>query len=209
MDILGKLFGSNHIVKILRLFLFNPEENFEIKDIVSRTKVPEEIIRVERNMLERIGLIKKRSFYKEAEKKKDKKTSIVKKRVQGWGLNHNFEYLDALQQFFIDTATIDNAAVLKKLRKAGTPKTVILSGFFVGNDDSLSTQVDLLIVGDGIKENKLSSVVKEIEADMGKEINYTVFSTKDFKYRLDIRDRLVRDILDFPHMKLVDRLEVS
>ena len=67
MEILGKLFGSTHIIKILRLFLFNPNANFEQSDIIERTRVPEEIVRVERSMLERIGLIKKRSFFKEVE----------------------------------------------------------------------------------------------------------------------------------------------
>ena len=44
-----------------------------------------------------------------------------------------------------------------------------------------------------------------IESEIGKEIAYTIFDTTDFEYRLGIHDRLVRDILDYPHMTLIDK----
>jgi len=209
MEILGKLFGSNHIIKILRLFLFNPTGNFEQSDIVERTRVPEEIVRVEKAMLERIGLIKKRSFYKEIVKRKGKKEIIAKKRVQGWGLDPNFVYLPALERFFVETATIDTPSFLKKLRRGGSPKVVIVSGFFMGDTDEGNDRLDLLVVGDALKEKKMLPAIKDIEAEMGKEVRYAIFSTKDFQYRLDIRDRLVRDVLDYPHKVIIDRLGLS
>ena len=209
MEILGKLFGSNHIIKILRLFLFNPNGNFEQSDIVERTRVPEEIVRVEKAMLERIGLIRKRSFYKEIERKRGKKTVIVKKRVQGWGLDPSFTYLPSLERFFVDTATVDTKAFLKKLRKGGVPKVVIVSGFFMGDTDDANDRLDLLIVGDALKENKMLPAIRDIESEMGKEVRYAIFTTKDFRYRLDIRDRLVRDVLDYPHKIIIDKLGIS
>ena len=209
MEILGKLFGSNHIVKILRLFLFNPEEPFEMSDILEKTKVPEEVARVERGMLERVGLIKKRSFYKEVPRKRGKQTVSVKKRVSGWVLDPSFVYLEALQRFLTETATIDQAAFLKKLRRGGTPKLVIVAGFFVGENRTSDDRVDLVVVGDRVNEKRLMPAIKDVESEMGREIRYAVFTTKDFKYRLDIRDRLVRDILDYPHKVLIDRLGVS
>lgn len=209
MEILGKLFGSNHIIKILRLFLFNPSTTFEYTDILRKTKVPEEIVRVERNMLERIGLIKRRTFFKEIQKKKRNRKYIAKKRVLGWGVNPHFPYLEPLTRFFVDTATIDSSAFLKKIRKAGTPRTVIMSGFFIGDIESVNGSIDILIVGDHIKEKKILPILKDIEAEMGKEIRYAIFSTRDFRYRMEIRDRLVRDILDYPHKTILDKLGVA
>ena len=51
MEILGKLFGSTAIVKILRLFLFNPDTPFESKEIMRRTKVNPDTARMEIAML--------------------------------------------------------------------------------------------------------------------------------------------------------------
>ena len=71
------------------------------------------------------------------------------------------------------------------------------------------TRVDLLVVGDDLNMNKLDTVIKSIEAEVGKEIAYSAFETSDFEYRYGMHDRLIRDILDFPHTTLVDKLEIG
>jgi len=59
--------------------------------------------------------------------------------------------------------------------------------------------VDLLIVGDKMKKGKIEEGVRRLEAEVGTELIYAVFETADFLYRLKMYDKLVRDILDFPH----------
>ena len=39
MDILAKLFSSEALVKIMRLFILNPDQGFENKDISKRSKI--------------------------------------------------------------------------------------------------------------------------------------------------------------------------
>jgi hypothetical protein len=80
------------------------------------------------------------------------------------------------------------------------------AGVFIQNWDS---RVDLLIVGDELNLPKIESVIKVIESEIGKEISYSAFETSDFEYRLGIHDRLVRDIIDYPHVALVDRLGIE
>ena len=45
-----------------------------------------------------------------------------------------------------------------------------------------------------------------IEAEVGKEIKYAILETDDFKYRLGVGDRLIRDIMDYPHDVALDKL---
>ena len=45
-----------------------------------------------------------------------------------------------------------------------------------------------------------------MEAEMGRELQYATLSTEEFFYRRSIGDRLVRDVVDFPHEVLVDRI---
>jgi hypothetical protein len=54
----------------------------------------------------------------------------------------------------------------------------------------------------------LDNIIKSIEAEMGHEIRYAVFETKEFTYRLGMFDKLIRDILDYPHEKIINRLNV-
>ena len=75
MEILGRLFGSQALVKILRLFLFNPDEVYERKDIAKHTRVSADVVSYKLSVLKSIGLIRQKIFYKES---LNKKTSRVK-----------------------------------------------------------------------------------------------------------------------------------
>ena len=69
--------------------------------------------------------------------------------------------------------------------------------------------VDMLIVGDGLKKGAISRIVKTMEAEIGKELVFASFETADFHYRLGMYDKLIRDILDYPHQKLLDKLNIK
>ena len=66
---------------------------------------------------------------------------------------------------------------------------VIVSGVFIQNPDS---RVDMLIVGDKIKKNKVENEIRKLEAEIGSELTYAVFDTKEFSYRLNMYDKLTR-----------------
>jgi hypothetical protein len=57
-----------------------------------------------------------------------------------------------------------------------------------------------------MKESRLKSAIRDLEAHIGHELRYAAFSTADFTYRLGVYDRLIRDILDYPHQIIVDKL---
>jgi hypothetical protein len=49
-------------------------------------------------------------------------------------------------------------------------------------------------------------VIKRLEGEFGREIRYALFSTSDFRYRLGVYDRLIRDVFDYPHRLLLDKI---
>jgi len=199
MQILEKLFGSSARVKIIKLFLFNPDENFDVQDISTKTKVSVSQTRKELNNLDNMGLIRKKSFFKEIELK----TIIKKKRVNGYILEQNFIYINHLRSLLINTEPFKHADVGKRIAKIGKLKLLAVSGIFIQNDDS---RIDMLIIADEVKERSLKNLVLTLESEIGKELRYAVLGSEDFKYRLGIHDRLVRDVLDFPHHVVVDKL---
>lgn len=206
MEILEKLFGSIAKVKIMRLFLFNPNDTFDISDLARRAKVSAIVARREITLLEKIGLVKKRSFFKDHERGRGKSKKIMRRRTSGWSVNDEFEYLEALQNLLINVSPLHNNEIIKRLHRVGKIKLVIVSGLFINNHD---TRLDLLVVGDNMRRGTLENVVKTIESEIGKEIKYAYFETPDFQYRLGIYDKLVRDVLDYPHEKIMDKLDVS
>jgi hypothetical protein len=194
MEILSKLFGSETKVKIIRLFLFNPETVFDTSTIA--TRVGEDIAKVRRELigLEKILFVRRRA------KKMRGKTS-----GHGFALNMNFSYLGPLQIFLTSAKPLQPTEIIRKFTPLGTVKFLAIAGLFTRQADS---RVDLLIVGDNIKKSKLEKVIKGLEAEIGKEIRYAYFTTPDFLYRLDMYDKLVRDILDYPHERLVNKLAI-
>lgn len=209
VDILGKLFGSNAIVKILRLFLFNPEEAFEARDVVRRTKVDPDVVRAELSMLARIGFIKRKAFTRTATPPARRRTPrpkrLARRRVMGWARDEHFLFTRELSALLIGSTPLWSRDLIKRLRHAGNIKVIVISGVFVGDLDG---RLDILIVGDNIKRRELSQSIRNIEAELGREIRYAVFSTPDFRYRLGIYDKLVRDVLDYRHETVIDRLGV-
>ncbi len=206
MDTLTQLFGSSLRVKLMRLFLFNPENIFSMEQILNRVKSKNADIRKEINKLILTGLIKKRITVKEITVRKKKKN--IQKRVDeiGYSYDQKFPYFLALKNLLIVASLNADESLVKKFNGIGKIKVFLASGVFLQEWD---TRVDLLIVSDDINMVKLDTAIKNLEAEIGKELSYSAFETEDFEYRLGVHDKLVRDILDSKHILLVDKLGLS
>ncbi len=187
MDPLSRLFGSPVRLKLLRLFLFNDDVGFKVKDAAVRAKVAKGAGRKEIVSLLAIGIIRKRSG----------KSSPV------YQADHRFEHYEQLLVFLRSTTSIKDTDVIALLKKAGTPRAIVLSGIFTG---SLEPKIDILIVADNFDERALKSAIHAIEAELGRELRYASFATPDFRYRLGVYDRLIRDVMDYPHRTILDKI---
>jgi chitinase len=204
--ILEKLFGSSSRVKIIRLFLFNPEVLFTLGIISRRTKVALPSVRREVALLKSVNLIKQKEVVvTNVVKLKKGKIKNNKKKVQGITLNPSFPFLQAFRNLILSAAPIDKKKLIKDINEVGRIKLMILSGIFTQNNNS---RTDLFLVGNSIKEGKLDRVVKNVEAEIGREIVYAILSTDDFLYRLGMYDRFVRDVLDYPHETIINKLNI-
>lgn len=206
MDILEKLFGTAAKVKIMRLFLFNSEYVFSQDEIINRGKMLIKEVKGELPDLIKIGLIRKKSFIRDITIVKKKKTLTKRIKGVGYALDSKFPYLNALKTLLISVSLHSHDDIAKRFSKVGKIKALIVAGVFIQDWES---RVDLVIVGDELDEEKIHSIVKVLESELGKEISYTALDTADFEYRVGVYDKLVRDILDFPHVKIIDRLSLS
>lgn len=187
MEPLAKIFGSPARLKMLRLFLFNQNVGLTLLEIAGRTKLSTSNVRRELTELVAAGLLRKRGA----------------RAAARYQVNSRFEHLVALDNFIRETTSVRPQDILAALRRAGTLQLVVLSGLFVG---VLEPQVDLLVVGDHLDERILVTVVHSLEAELGREVRYASFATADFKYRRGVYDRLLRDIFDYPHRILIDKV---
>ena len=187
-DPLIKLFGSHARLKLLRLFLFNPSKSFTAAEAAARSRVTSPETRRELLNLVAAGLLRR-----------------ARTKLTRYELNEKFPYLQALKHLLLNTAR-RGETVPERLRSAGGIKLIILTGVFVGDVEG---SFDMLIAGDRIRENALREKMKSLEAELGRELRYALLSTADFLYRLNMNDKLVRDVMDYPHRIVYDRLDIG
>jgi len=199
METLAKLFGGQARVKIMRLFLLNNESIFELEDVVSRSRVTKINSRKEINALSAMGFIKQKFVIHEGARG-------AKKKVAAWHLNVSFPYIDSIRDLLVDPSLLLREDLPVRFKQVGKIKLMVVSGIFIGSEKS---RADILIVGDKLKKNIIQQVIKGLESEVGKELDYVVLDSDEFKYRIDMYDKLVCDIIDLPHEKLIDNGQLS
>jgi hypothetical protein len=193
-----QLFGSKTRVKLLQLFMSNPNRSFYVREITR--KVEEQINSVRRELanLLSIGVI----------------TSDTSNNRLYYEVNQKFQHFEALSMIFGDgtiskrlskKSTVAEAegsmSLEHQIQKLGNVQLALLSGQFTRDE---SGGVDVFIVGD-INKTQLENFMSELEKSEKKELRYVVFSEQDFRYRRQIKDRFTTKVLESKIQILIDR----
>lgn len=186
-NILEKLFGSKTRVKILSLFVKNPNSSFYVREITRKLQERINSIRRELENLVNVGILKtfdqdQKKFYK---------------------VNKECNILEELSALVLKSNIVPKEKVADEIKKIESIDFAALSGIFTRSD----SRVDILIIGDNVEKNKLVKIINELEKQQGQELNYTIMSKKEFDYRRKIDDQFLRSILDKKHKVLVDKLK--
>jgi len=189
-DTLQKLFGSSARLKLLRLFLFNPKSTYSVKEAVAHSQIKPGEARKEFAAFQAMKLIKKSRHSGTA-------------RYQ---LNPDFEYVSALQNLLLNTNN-QGSELYDRVRRAGAIKFMAISGVLLGEWED--GRLDLFVVGERLNERKLREQVRKLESELGTELRYTSLTTDNFFYRLQMNDHLVKDVFDYPHRIVHDKLNIG
>ena len=189
-----QLFGSKTRVKLLSLFLNNPDRPFYVREITR--KIDEQINSVRRELanLLSIGIVKSdgsnnRLYYE---------------------VNQKYEYYPELRRIFTTAAikgdrkmkeTREENQIATKLRAAGTIEYACLTGSFVRD---ASVNIDILVVGD-VNRAKLAKIVAGLEKELTREINYTSMTPEDYAYRRNLNDRFIAVINEAKKIIIIDK----
>lgn len=197
MEVLSKLFGSPDRVKIMRLFILNGLAAFTTKEVLERSRIFPRIGKRELAVLKEAGLIRYKNH--RVDGNRGRKMNVIV-----WSLNQAFPFLNPLKQLLFNTELFKKEEIIRRLRGAGRVKVIITAGIFINDEDS---RADLLVVGDELRKKVIDRVIKSMEAEIGRELSYGIFETDDFRYRISVCDKFIRDILDYPHRKILNKLE--
>lgn len=193
-DFLSKLMSAPARAKVLRTFVLNHDEPMAVAETAKRSGTPARIARREIAALERLDILRRTKKRVYVSKSKGVAKSVW---VPAWQWNEDHEHAIALHSFVRAVSPAKYEAVMPKLRVSGRLTTVILSGAFM---DDISRPVDILVAGERMNARRMDRAIRSLEPMVGREIRYASFTTPEFRYRLTIQDRLIRDKIGRAHV---------
>jgi hypothetical protein len=200
-EFLGAFMANPGRAKLLRMMLLNHEEPMTAAVAAKRAGIKPDVALREMKKLATWGIVKKGRMVT-IKIASGKGKAMGKTKVDTWSINQQFKHLRALSIFVHDIAPVRYDSIVGALKKSGRVSAVVLSGCFLGDD---TRPADLLVALDTLNERRVDSAIRAIEPSVGREIRYAAFSTPEFRYRMTVQDKLIRDTLDFPHVVLFDK----
>lgn len=185
-EILEELFNSKTRAKILKLLFRNEEKAFRVKEVAERAKIDYFAVRREVEKLSKIKILK-----------------ITNKL---FGINPDFQFFAELKNLVVKSNPISKEKILKQLKNLGKIQLIILSGVFVNAEN---TRADMFVVGDGLSQKKVEKFFKDLESEVGKEIDYVLMETSEYKYRKQMFDKFILEILEGPKEVLWNKLGID
>ena len=187
-----QLFGSKTRVKLLRLFYSNDKRSFYVREITR--KIDEQINSVRRELanLLNIGIIT---------------TENVDNKVY-YQVNKKYQFYKPLSAIF---APIEDTSVLgqevssehntDEFKLLGKVDLILLTGQLTLEP---LIKTDVLIVG-SINKNAAMKYIADLENEESKSLSYTIMSKVDFKYRIQIKDKFITQILRSRYQIVIDK----
>lgn len=179
------LITSKSRVKVLNVFLANPNDMLHVREIVRRTKDEINAVRRELAYLEQKGILNREPR-----------------------ANRVYYSLSRSYSFYYDLIRIGGkniglgGEILSNKVKLGKVKYAMFSGKFLRRIKDQPDEVDLLIVGT-IVLPELALLVREEEKRLSTEINYTVMTEDEFDFRKKKRDPFITSILSASRVMLI------
>ena len=174
---LEALIPSKARVKLLTLFLLNPESEFYIREIVRMTGENINGVRRELANLESFGLL------------------IGRRRGNQhyFTVNRDFFLYTDLQQLVLKTEGVARV-IRENLSSLQNIECMFVYGSFAKGTAGGRSDIDLFIVGD-VNEEVLIPLVNTSERAINREINYTLMLASEFARRREGGDPFVKNVM--------------
>lgn len=217
MTSLEKIFGGQARLKAIRFFLQNPGKVVTSRELAKAVQItPASAVR-ELSFLRSADLVKKGS-----------RVDIVsvgrktrKKKIEGSVLSNNFPFFQPLRNLVISASPVSREKMVQYFKSKKNVQLVVLGGIFVETTNQRTVQheeadsflgsqpLDLLIVAAKLKKSFIEPFIKKIEVDIGKELAWVLLTPSEFEYRAGMHDKFLRDLFDYQHEFLINRLGVE
>jgi len=172
-------------VKLLQILLETPGEMFYVRELTRKSSEEINAVRRELSRLQGIGMVK-------SEKRGNRLY---------YQYNQSYEFFLELLSLVVKTTGIGRQ-IIKNKSKLGFIRHAFISTAFVRGIERDKDQVDLVFIGQVIMP-QIRLLISGFEAKTKKEINYSIMTEDEFKFRKSRRDPFILSILFQPRIMLI------
>jgi predicted nucleotidyltransferase len=167
---------SNLRRRLLVFYFTNPTARLHLRDLAERLEIDPSNLSKELVRLEDAGLFR----------------SDVSGRQKYFQLNRKYALFDEVRG--IVTKTIGSTPLIAQtFKKIDGLKQAYLYGSFARNQEDVSSDIDILLIGSP-EEEVLAEAVQELERRLGREINYTILTPREFETRRARKDAFLENV---------------
>ena len=182
---LERLFTSKVRVRLLTLFLTHPNEAYYIREISRITGATYNNVRLELQNLAELGLI------------------LSERRANATYYRVNVEHflIPDLKNLILKTVAIGDR-LREALSALEEVQLVFIYGSTARGTDLGSSDIDLMIIGE-VDLDALDRTIDHIEEEIGRTVNYSIFSQDEWHERVAQEHSFVMDILNHDKVFLI------
>lgn len=161
---------------LLKLFLANPERQFYTREIAKLTNEPLNAVRRELGYLEKAGFVKSHS----------------EGNLKYFAVVKEFPFYSELKRIIYSTVGLGDF-FRDRLKDSESIELAFIYGSVAKDTETSKSDIDLFVVGE-IEDEELHRLVSNVEKEIGREINYTLMTKKEFAERSKSGEPFVKRI---------------
>ncbi len=180
---LKRLFKSKAEVEVLGVVLF--KERLHLREIARQANITPSETKRELDNLVKLGILKK-----------EKKGNLVL-----FYTNKKCPFLNELQNLYLKTDGI--YPILKKELSYLNLKFAIVYGSMAKGNFDEKSDIDILLIGEDINEDKLIKTIMKTQKKTNREINYILWNEKELREKIKNKGAFINSVLKEPKIMLI------
>jgi predicted nucleotidyltransferase len=184
MDI-ANIFSSKTRKALFQLYFSNPDNEYYLRQLERILNIPVSMIRKELLRLEKDGVF----------------ISAKKGNLVYYSLNKSYALFDELKSIVFKTVGV-KGLLKKRLNAINGAEVAFIYGSFAKNEENANSDIDLFIIGK-IDEDRLAREMNSLEKILKREINYSLYTRKDFREKKKENDAFILELLENPKVFLI------
>ena len=181
MSLSSALFTSSQS-QVLGWIFGHPEREFHFSELLRLTQLSSASLQRELNRLSESGIVNSKKFGNLRIFKANQKSPVYQE----------------LHSLVKKTLGIDHEISLALVPLQQNLEHALIYGSVAKNTDTASSDIDLMLVGKNLRLSKILDLLTPVESKIGRKINTTCYTPKEFESRRAERTSFVNKVLALP-----------